>query len=315
MFEWHRTIQNMVNIIEEQLVNDFNEEMTLTYLADKLGYSPYHVTKKFKNLTGMTLRNYLRLRRLAYSVVELRDTESRIIDIALKYGFSSQEAYTRSFKNEYGINPNEYRKMNMPLVLQTKQNTFDPYYLGIGEISMKKTELQEVIIARVTLPDHKLLHIKNRGADNYFSFWELQDSIVGQDCGTICGLLDSIKGKIDTVSGRVGEFDGQIGGWFYDESGKKGYLYGIRLPIDYNGQLPKQMICTDISEKEYIVFSHPVFDYEAIGHSACEAVENAMDNYDYAACGCEQDKDSMIYQMHNPDHIGYRLYVPVKSIK
>ncbi|WBW96825.1 helix-turn-helix transcriptional regulator [Oceanirhabdus sp. W0125-5] len=314
MFEWHRTIQNMVNIIEGQLVKDFNEEMTLTYLAERLGYSQYHVTKKFKNLTGMTFRNYVRLRRLAYSVIELRDTESRIIDIAVKHGFSSQEAYTRSFKSEYGITPNEYRKMNVPLVLQSKQNTFDPYYLGIGEISMKKTELQEVIIARVTLPAHKLVYIMNIGADNYFSFWKLQEKIPGQDCNTICGLLESIKGKIDTVSGRVGEFDGQIGGWFYDESGKKGYLYGIRIPLDYDGELPKQMICTDVPEREYIIFSHPVFDYEHIGHSACEAVENAMENYDFGACGCEHDKGAMIYQMHNPEIIGYRLYVPIKGM-
>jgi AraC family transcriptional regulator len=311
VFEWHKTIQVMVDIIEKQLYYNFDEEITLTSLAKKLGYSKFHITKRFKSLTGMTFRDYLRLRRLAFSVIELRDTNNRIIDVAVKYGFCSQEAYTRAFKNSYGITPNEYRNKKMPLNLKSKHNTFDPYYLGIGESSMNKSELQEVTIGVLTLPAHKFLHIRNINADNYFGFWALQEKIPGQGCNTICGLLDSISGKMDSVTGKIGEFDGQIGGNFFDEAGKKGYVYGIRLPADYSCELPKQMLCIDVPQKEYMVFAHPPFDYEKIGGSVNQAVGNAVDQYDFAAAGYEHDKTAIIYHVHSPEHIGCRTYVPI----
>lgn len=314
MFDWHRTIQSMVNIIERQLDNHFDKDITLTALARELGYSRHHITRQFKSLTGMTFRDYLRLRRLAYSVIKLRDNEERIIDIAFTCGFNSHEAYTRAFKEAYGITPNEYRKRKIPLVLQTKQYTFDPYYLGIGESSMSKAELQEVTIAVLTLPAHKFLHVKNADADNYFGFWALQEKIPGQNCNTICGLLDSIKEKLDSMTGKIGEFDGQIGANFYDEAGKKGYAYGIRIPAGYVRELPKQMLCIDVPQRDYVVFSHPPFDYEKIGGSVCEAVETAFCNYDFAKAGFMHDKSAMIYQIHSPEYVGYRLYVPVKSI-
>lgn len=315
MFEWHKTIQKMINTIEEELDYGDSDEIALTVLSQKLGYSKYHVTKHFKALTGITFRNYLRLRRLAYSVVELRDTKQRIIEIAIKYGFSSQEAYTRAFKAAYGLTPNEYRKRKMPLMLKNKQNIFDPYYLGIGESSMNKNELQEVSIKEVTLPAHKFLHIKNIGAHDYFEFWKLQEGIPGQDCNTICGLLDSISGALDSITGKIGEFDGQIGGIFYDETGKSGYAYGIRLRADYRGELPKQMLCIDVPKRDYIAFSHGTFDYGKIGASVCTAVDDAFNNYDFEANGYIQDKSAVVYQIHNPERVGYRLYVPVKEMK
>jgi AraC family transcriptional regulator len=64
VFEWRRTIQKMVNIIEIQLYNYFDDEITLSTLARELGYSQHHVTKQFKNLAGLTFRNYLRLRMI-----------------------------------------------------------------------------------------------------------------------------------------------------------------------------------------------------------------------------------------------------------
>ncbi|MFL0251045.1 helix-turn-helix domain-containing protein [Clostridium neuense] len=315
MFEWHRTIQKMINIIESELWQDASDEIALTTISQKLGYSKYHVAKQFKALTGITFRNYLRLRRLAYSVIELRDTRERIIDIAIKYSFSSQEAYTRAFKATYGITPNEYRKRKMPLVLKNKQNIFDPYYLGIGESSMNKNELQQISIKEVTLPAHKFLYIKNIEAHDYFGFWKLQEQVPGQDCNTISGLLDSIKGALDSITGKIGEFDGQIGGIFYDETGKSGYAYGIRLPADYKGELPSQMICIDVPKRNYIVFSHGTFDYEKIGASVCRAVDDAFNNYDFEVNGYIQDKSAVVYQIHNPERVGYRLYVPVKEMK
>lgn len=312
MFEWHRAIQRMVNIIERQILRGVDDEIALIALARELGYSPFHVTRQFKNLTGMTFRNYLWLRRLAHSVVELRDSSNGILEIAVKYGFSSQEAYTRAFKRRFGVTPYAYRKTRTPLALQVRHITFDPYFLGVGESSVTKKELQQVAVSVVTLPAHKFLHVKNINATDYFGFWAAQEKLPGQDCDTICGLLDSISQKLDRVTGKIGEFDGQIGAWFFDENNKMGYAYGIRLPAGYSGELPKQMLCVDVPQRDYVSFSHPPFDYETIWGSVYGAVEKAIQCYDYANAGQTQDKSAFIYQIVNPKNTGYRVYVPIK---
>jgi AraC-like DNA-binding protein len=160
MFEWQRTIQRMVNIIEGQVQRGISDELALGALAKELNYSPYHVTRRFKLLTGITFRSYLRLRRLAHSVAELRDSDRRILDIALKYGFSSQEAFSRTFKEAFGLTPGEYRLTKPPLVLHAKSNIFDPYFLHLGENSVTKKELQPVETAILTMPAHRFLFIK-----------------------------------------------------------------------------------------------------------------------------------------------------------
>lgn len=109
-------------------------------------------------------------------------------------------------------------------------------------------------------------------------------------CNTIGGLLDSIKEKLDGITGKIGEFDSQVGAYFFNEAGKKAYAYGIRIPIDYSGELPKQMLCIVIPQRNYIVFSHPHFDYKKIGGLVSEAAENAFNSYGFIKAGYEHDK-------------------------
>lgn len=55
---------------------------------------------------------------------------------------------------------------------------------------------KDIKVYFVTIPAHKFLHIKNYESIGYWDFWQKQSLIPGQDCETICGLLDSIKGKV-----------------------------------------------------------------------------------------------------------------------
>ena len=67
----------------------------------------------------MQFRDYLRHRKLAFALKEVRDSEKSILEIAVAYGFSSHEAFTRAFKGMYGVTPSDYRKHPRPLVLRT----------------------------------------------------------------------------------------------------------------------------------------------------------------------------------------------------
>ena len=160
MYEWHKNIQSIVDEMDGCIKRHEDEALTLHALSHKLGYSEYYTTRKFKEIAHMSFREYLRRRRLAFALIEVRDSERELLDIALDYGFSSHEAFTRAFKETYGMNPSEYRKNPIPLVLRTKITPFDRYFLGMDEIGMVKSD-DEIKIYFVTIPAHKYLHIKN----------------------------------------------------------------------------------------------------------------------------------------------------------
>ena len=296
MYEWPRLIQRMVDEIDRSILTHEEETLTLGRLAGDMGYSAYHVTRRFREIAGMPLRDYLRRRRLAFALKEVRDSQRTLLDIAVDYGFSSHEAFTRAFKGLYGVTPAAYRRDPRPVVLRTKIHPFDRYTFGMGEIGMIKSE-QGVKTYFVTIPAHRYLHLRNYESNGYWDFWEKQSRIPGADCATVCGLLDSIKGKLDDQGGSDADGTaGQIMGYINDPAGRLcawGYprieSYGVRLPADYAGPVPAPLELMDVAEGEYLVFEHGPFDYEQECRMVEEKVEAAMSGFDYAAAGCELD--------------------------
>lgn len=97
MYEWQKQIQIIVDEIDKCLTNYNDEALTLRFLSRKLGYSEFYTTRKFKEITGMQFRDYLRNRKLAFTLKEVRDTDKNLLDIAFDYGFSSNEAFAIAF--------------------------------------------------------------------------------------------------------------------------------------------------------------------------------------------------------------------------
>lgn len=296
MSQWHRQIQQLIDEIEECIRSEADEELTLNALSEKSGVSQFHLSRKFREITGMQLRDYLRFRRLALALKEVRDTDQSILDIALKYGFSSHEAFTRAFKEAYGVSPSEYRKNPVPVMLRTIIRPLDCWLIEKGEIGMNQTN-GEVKTYFVTIPAHKFLHIRNYESIGYWDFWQKQSLILGQDCETICGLLDSIKGKLDDAGGSgIDSGSGQVMAFINDPAGRICSwgiplieCYGVRLPVDYDGEVPPQMALIDVPEGEYIVFEHGPFDYETQNGEVERKIEAAMSGFDYAPTGYQLD--------------------------
>lgn len=320
MYEWQKQIQIFVDEIDKCIKNYNDEALTLSFLSCSLGYSEFYTTRKFKEISGMQFRDYLRLRKLAFALKEVRDSDKSFLDIALDYGFSSNEAFTRAFKRTYGMTPSEYRKKPKPVVLRTKINPFDRYLLGLGEIGMMKST-DDIKIYFVTIPAHKFLHIKNYESNGYWDFWQKQNLIPGQDYETICGLLDSIKGKLDDEGGsEPNSGSGQIMAYINDPEGRlcdwgipRTECHGVRLPYDYKGEIPPQMLLIDVPEAEYVVFEHGPFDYEQENRSVEEKIEAAMAAFDYSGTGYSFDATPgrITYFYFNPEQ--YFKYIrPVK---
>lgn len=327
MCEWQRQIQELIEEIDLCIRRKNSEALSLRRLSKKTGYSEFHLSKKFKEISGMQLRDYVRSRKLAFALKELRDTDQGILDIALQYGFSSHEAFTRSFKNAYGITPSAYRRCPKPVALRTILKPFDCY---LSEAHSAKTgghqmknALEKVKTYFVTIPAHKFLHIRNYESIGYWDFWEKQSHIPGQDCETICGLLDSIKGKLDDMgSDEANSGSGQIMAYLNDPAGRicswgipLAECYGVRLPMDYDGEVPAQMLLTDVPEGEYLVFEHGPFDYEKEGKEVEEKIEAAMKAYDYSASGFALDTTPgrIFYFYHDPQRF-FKYVRPVRRV-
>lgn len=323
MYEWQRQIQTVVDEMDRCIKNYDDEALTLHALCNKLGYSEFYATRKFREIMGMPFRDYLRRRKLAFALKEVRDSEKNLLDIAIHYGFSSHEAFTRAFKETYGVTPSEYRKNPRPVVLRTKINPFDRYFLGLGEVGMIKSA-DGVKVYFVTIPAHKFLHIKNYESNGYWDFWQKQNLIPGQDHDTICGILDSIKGKLDDMGGSEANCgSGQIMAYMNDPNGRlcdwgipRAECWGVRLAEDYEGEIPAQMCMAEIPEAQYIVFEHGPFDYEQENRSVEEKIEAAMANFDYAGTGYAMDTSPgrIMYFYYDPEQ--YFKYIrPVRKLE
>ncbi len=320
MSELHRNMQAVIDVMDACIRHHQDEEMTLQKIAEKMGYSAFYFSRKFREITRMPFRDYLRYRKLAYATLDVRDSKRPLMEIALDYGFSSHGAFTRAFKEAYGVSPSVYRKRPVPLQLRTIIRPFDCYLLGKENLFMQNTN-SSVKTYFVTLPAHKFLHIRNLESIGYFDFWEKQSHIPGQDCETICGLLDSIPGKLDDMgTGDLSSGSGQLMAWQNDPAGRicswgipLAECYGVRLPVEYDGPVPEQMLLVDVPEGEYIVFEHGPFDYETQAAAVEAKIEQAMKDYDYHASGYQLDTapGRFFYYYHNPAH-AFKYVRPVR---
>lgn len=289
MAQWHRNIQDIITIMDGCIRTQQDEALTLRALADRLGYSEYYTSRRFRALAGMMLRDYLRLRRLAFALRDVRDTDRRLLDIAVQYGFSSNEAFARAFKKAYGVSPSAYRAAPGPVVLQTILRPFD-CYLTEGAGDRNETQSAgEVRTYFVHIPAHKFLHIRNYESIGYWDFWQRQSAIPGQDCETICGLLASIPGKLDDAGGENEDAgSGQLMAWINEPTGRI-CSWGIPLAEAYGVRLPAQMQLMDVPAGEYLVFEHGPFDFETQNAAVEAKIEQVMRDFDYAASGWQLD--------------------------
>ena len=100
-----KTFNDTVRYIESVLDGELDEGR----IARLSGYSYAMFRRLFSVLTNMTLSEYIRLRKLTRAAVEINETDERIIDIAIKYGYESADSFTNAFKSFHHVTPTEVR--------------------------------------------------------------------------------------------------------------------------------------------------------------------------------------------------------------
>ena len=101
MYQFNQTM----DYLEQQLTG----EVDMKRFQQLSGYSYPLFSRLFSILADMTLAEYLRNRRLSEAVMDLRESSEKVIDIALKYGYESADAFSAAFKKFHGATPSEVR--------------------------------------------------------------------------------------------------------------------------------------------------------------------------------------------------------------
>lgn len=92
--------------IEDHLL----DELHMPTIARVAGYSESDIQKTFYALTGISIVEYVRRRRLSLAGFELQKGETSVLDVALKYGYTSPDSFTRAFRQMHGITPSAVKK-------------------------------------------------------------------------------------------------------------------------------------------------------------------------------------------------------------
>lgn len=133
--DWLKGMNDVVKYIEENLTNSIDYAL----LAKKVCCSSYEFSRIFSFMTGISLSEYIRRRKLSQAVFDIKESDDKIIDIALKYGYESQAAFSRAFKEMHGQSPMSARKKGInfktyPMI------TFSLSIRGVNEMNFRIEE-------------------------------------------------------------------------------------------------------------------------------------------------------------------------------
>lgn len=96
-----KSMQKAIQYIEDNILNDLDVKV----IAEKAYVSSFHFQRLFLLLSGMTLGEYIRNRKLSLAAVDLQSNGYKIIELAMKYGYDTPESFSRAFVRFHGILP------------------------------------------------------------------------------------------------------------------------------------------------------------------------------------------------------------------
>ncbi|MBJ7355787.1 AraC family transcriptional regulator [Nocardioides sp.] len=107
-------LNRLVDLVEERLT----DEIDLGGLATGLGTTEYHLRRMFSSLAGLPVSEYVRRRRMTVAAAEVIAGEDDLLEIAVRYGYGSTEAFGRAFRSVHGTSPGDVRRDGGPLRTQ-----------------------------------------------------------------------------------------------------------------------------------------------------------------------------------------------------
>lgn len=130
--------------------------------------------------------------RLTKAAEILRDSDSKVVDVAMEAAFDSHDGFTRAFTRQFGITPQKYHVETPPVRYFIHYPISAYYALKEGNAPMPKEPIKRTMtVTALERPVRKLILVRSVNATEYFSFCEE----LGCDWE---GIFNSIPEKFDT---------------------------------------------------------------------------------------------------------------------
>lgn len=223
-----RLLRQAIDYIEDNL----HTAIEIDDIAKAAVTSKYHFQRMFHALTGLTVTEYVRNRRLTLAAEELAGTNSKVIDIAFKYSYESPEAFARAFQRLHGVTPSAAKKKDVKLK-------------AFPRISFQ-------------------IHIKGDAEMNYRIVEERASTVIGKDVVIQKDAFKEIPNFVEEIwkngtHDRINEVAGRppgtlLFGYYFDfcEDGTKRYLMGTEF--SEGNELPQGFRVLNLSAQTYAVF-------------------------------------------------------------
>src|SRR5262245_28331800 len=111
------TYRQRVLTVQLYIQEHLDEELPLDRLARVAHFSPFHFHRLFRALVGETVTEYVRRLRLESAAVALKNSDRTVLQVALDAGYGTHEAFTRAFRQMFGVAPTEFRAGQNPLYI------------------------------------------------------------------------------------------------------------------------------------------------------------------------------------------------------
>jgi AraC family transcriptional regulator len=274
-------VSKAIWFIEAHLTSD----LTLEQIAAIAGVSRYHMVRAFGATTGRSVMRYVRARRLSEAARTLADGAPDILMVALDAGYGSHEAFTRAFRERFGVTPETIR----------------------GHRSIENVSLMEPIKMAATVPPNPQPPRLENGRPILIGG-------LGERCTwETSAMIPALWHRFHAYAGGI---PGQVGKIAYgvccngDEAGNFDYIAGVEV-ADFSS-LPSDLSRVRIPEQRYLVFRHS--DHIATVRGTISAIWN-----DWLPASGHQVADAPNFERYTESFDpltgtgGLEIWIPVKA--
>lgn len=181
-------LQRMLDSME-YIESNLDNELYIDDIAAIACMSKFHFQRMFNMLTGYTVSEYIRNRRITVAAQELVNTKSKVIDVAMKYGYESPESFSKAFRKIHGISPSDAKKDSQSLKAYPKLS-FQIQIKGDVEMDYKIVEKDAFTVVGKSIRTTTIGGENNR---KIAAFWEESNqngftNELAKNCGSL-GLI------------------------------------------------------------------------------------------------------------------------------
>lgn len=235
--DWLSCLRQGISFVESHLMDDINADD----VADDVHVSTFYLQKGFHIMTGYTIAEYIRNRRLYLAALELVSTKDKVIDIALKYGYDNSGSFSKAFARFHGAAPMQIRRD------ASQVKTFLPL-----KISIKISGGSEMDYVVESMKGFKVIgYTREFNMDSAYNeipkFW---DEIYQSKIGPLFGKVKPETDEEETICNCcVGEYGVSI-----DDIGKDGRFRYMIAGVYTEGEVPEGMSVYEFPDVDWAKF-------------------------------------------------------------